>query len=130
MLNNRQKGKAGEEYAKQAYLNQGYELVAQNFYCRFGEIDLIVKNETFFVFCEVKLRRGNYFGSSLQAVTQRKIGKIIKSAQQYLLENPTCLHLQPRFDVFGVQIAQKDDKLLVESTELIENAFGVDEIHV
>jgi hypothetical protein len=38
--------------------------------------------------------------------------------------------LQPRFDIFSVQIIQKHDKILVQSTELIENAFVVEEFDV
>lgn len=130
MRTNREKGKIGEARAKEFYESRGFTLVAQNYFCRWGEIDLIVKNEIFFVFCEVKLRRGTAFGGGLSAVTLRKREKMIKSAQDYLQKHPVDSNLQPRFDVFEVQIAQKNDTILVKSTELVENAFEVEERHV
>jgi putative endonuclease len=130
MTSNREKGKIGEACAREFYEARGYEVVAQNVFCRYGEIDLIVKNEIFFVFCEVKLRQGVSFGNGLQAITRHKREKMVKSAQQYLQENSIDLSLQPRFDVFSVQTSQKNGKIFVQSTELIENAFGMEELNV
>ena len=125
MISKQEKGRCGEQLALEAYEKLGYALVGQNYRCRWGEIDLIVKNDVFFVFCEVKLRNGTRFGSGLDAVTPAKREKIIKSAQQFLCDYPVSSNLQLRFDVFAIQIEEKHDKILVQSTELIENAFEV-----
>ena len=43
--------------AKQELEANGYEIIECNFYCRFGEIDIIAKDGEYIVFCEVKYRK-------------------------------------------------------------------------
>lgn len=89
-------GAAAEQRAA-AYLQQnGLLLLESNFRCRFGEVDLIMKEGAVLVFVEVRLRGNNAFGGAAASITAAKQGKIIKAAQFYLL----ALHTQPpcRFD--------------------------------
>ena len=53
-MNLKEKGKQGEEIAKQHYLNQGYTLIKTNYAIRGGEIDLLMKKEKILVVIEVK----------------------------------------------------------------------------
>lgn len=112
-------GKFGEEYAAQLLLRKGYQIVECNFHSRFGEIDIIAKNDRFIVFAEVKTRDENFTVSPLEAVTARKQNKIYKTALLYLQSHPS--QLQPRFDVIG--ITTKGRQFTVKSVEHIENAF-------
>ena len=84
-----------------AYLQkQGLSLVCQNYYCRFGEIDLIMRDHDTLVFIEVRYRKNNDFGGALASISKRKQDKIIKTAKHYLaqLENePYC-----RFDAIAI----------------------------
>ena len=77
-----------------------YQLVAAGYRCRFGEIDLIVKDRTSLVFVEVKLRKSDRFASAFEFVDRRKQDRIRITASVYLSENPT--KLQPRFDVIEI----------------------------
>ena len=52
-------GPWGEEKAAEFLRRKGYALVASNYRCKFGEIDLIVKNRRYLVFVEVKLRKNS-----------------------------------------------------------------------
>ena len=100
--NNRRTG-AAYERAAGFYLEQmGYEIVAYNYRCRFGEIDIIAKDGPYLVFCEVKYRSGREKGSPLEAVDYRKQQTIFRCASHYLtgkrLSGIPC-----RFDVIGIE---------------------------
>jgi putative endonuclease len=63
------KGRAGEEAALRVYARRGFRLLAQNWRCPLGEIDLVVERDGLLVFCEVKARSGAAFGGGFEAVT-------------------------------------------------------------
>lgn len=93
----------GVQYEQQAlaFLKaQGLLLVCQNFYCRFGEIDLIMSDDDTLVFIEVRYRKNQDYGGATASVTLQKQKKLIKTAKHYLsqLDNePYC-----RFDVVAI----------------------------
>ena len=97
----------GEALAAEYLRKKHYEIVAQGWRCRFGEIDLIVKNKKFLAFVEVKLRRSDRFASAMEYVDGRKQDRIRMTASLYLSQNPT--RLQPRFDVIEVYAPQGMD---------------------
>ncbi|MCU1380989.1 MAG: endonuclease [Acidimicrobiales bacterium] len=109
----RQRGIAGEDVAAAWYLSQGYELVARNWRCRTGELDLIVRRGPLFVFCEVKSRRTTAFGAPQEAVTRDKRQRIRHLAARWI-EDSRVRPVEIRFDVAAVL----DDQL-----EVIEGAF-------
>ncbi len=74
--------------------------MAAGFRCRFGEIDLIVRDRKFLVFVEVKLRKQAKFAKALEYVDRRKQDRIRITASLYISQNPT--QLQPRFDVIEI----------------------------
>ena len=65
-------------------IDRGYELIGKNWRTRFGEIDLIVKKGKTLVFVEVKARTGDW-GQHEWQISQRKIAKVQKMAQVYLI---------------------------------------------
>ncbi len=93
----------GVQYEQQAlaFLKaQGLLLVCQNFYCRYGEIDLIMSDNDTLVFIEVRYRKNQDYGGATASVTLQKQKKLIKTAKHYLsqLDNePYC-----RFDVVAI----------------------------
>ena len=93
-------GSWGESLAAEYLRKKRYEVVASRYHCRFGEIDLIVKNKKFLVFVEVKLRKSARFASAMEYVDRRKQDRIRMTASVYLSQNET--NLQPRFDVIEV----------------------------
>ncbi len=82
--NRRQLGNAGEELAARALGARGMQIVARQFRCQSGEIDLIARDGPTLVFVEVKTRRGNRYGTPAEAVTARKQHKLIASAETYM----------------------------------------------
>ena len=97
-------GAWGEARAAEFLRKKHYTLVAAGYYCRFGEIDLIVKDRRYLVFVEVKLRKNAKFARALEHVDRKKQDRLRTTASMYLAENPT--HLQPRFDVVEIYAPQ------------------------
>ena len=93
-------GAWGEALAAEYLRKKRFTVVAAGYRCRFGEIDLIVRDRKFLVFVEVKLRKTADFAKAMEYVDQRKQDKIRITASMYLSQNPT--KLQPRFDVIEI----------------------------
>lgn len=107
---------------------QKLKLIARNYRCRWGEIDLIMHDQAILVFIEVRYRQHCNFGSSLESVNLIKRNKIIKTAEYYLLSHGLSEKMACRFDVVGVKpIIQKlssISKLGSAQVEWIKNAFS------
>jgi putative endonuclease len=107
----------GEELAARHLESRGYTIVARNYRCAHGEIDLIAAQGEYLVFVEVKTRRGRTDYHPLLAVNARKMEKLRTLGSLYLAEHPE-LELQPRFDVIAVVLRAPRPEV-----EHIENAF-------
>ena len=107
-------GAKSEKQALTYLQKQGLSLICQNYYCRFGEIDLIMQEQDTLVFIEVRYRKNSDFGGALASITKRKQDKITKTAKHYLAQledEPYC-----RFD--AIAIDQQSD-----TPQWIQNAF-------
>jgi putative endonuclease len=112
-----ERGGAGEDAALHAYVGRGYRLVARNWRCRLGELDLILVRGETLVFCEVKSRSGSTFGGGFEAVTWRKRAKVRTLAEAFLQGSgarPGAI----RFDVASVYLGPDGAEI-----ELFEDAF-------
>lgn len=103
LTNHSDRGKFAEQYAQDYLLRQGLTLVEKNFFCRLGEIDLIMWHQDTLVFIEVRLRKHTQYGSSLASITRAKQQKIIRTAQYYLVAKDFWERCKCRFDVVGIQ---------------------------
>ena len=113
-------GAWGEALAAEYLRKKRFQLVAAGYRCRFGEIDLIVRDRNHLVFVEVKLRKSDRFAGAAEYVDRRKQDRIRITASLYLSEHPTTL--QPRFDVieiYGPQGTQTVDPIINH----LEDAF-------
>ena len=93
-------GSWGESIAASYLQRKRYKILATNFRCRMGEIDIIAENRHYLVFVEVKLRKSDRFAQAREYVDSRKQDKLRITASVYLSQNPT--KLQPRFDVIEI----------------------------
>lgn len=98
--NDRLTGHWGEALAAAYLEKKKYQLVACNYSCRFGEIDLIVQNKRYLVFVEVKLRKSDRFAKAAEFVDLHKQSRIRTTAELWLSQHETTL--QPRFDVVEI----------------------------
>lgn len=95
-LNQNNQGLAAESAAVCFLQQQGLSLVAQNYSCRHGEIDLVMRDGRTLVFIEVRLRSNQAFASAADSIDQRKQQKLIRAAQYYLQQHD--LNCPCRFD--------------------------------
>lgn len=104
-LNRNNLGLAAEAQALQFLQQQGLSLVAQNYSCRFGEIDLIMLHENMLVFVEVRLRSNERFASAGDSIHYHKQQKLVRAAQFYLQQHATAIPC--RFDALLFDAAQQ-----------------------
>ncbi|MGD9753349.1 MAG: YraN family protein [Acidimicrobiia bacterium] len=109
----RRLGAVGEQLAASWYERQGFTVVARNWRCRHGEIDLIVRRGDLVVFAEVKARSSVRFGVPAEAVTRAKQQRLRRLVGAWLAaERPGAAEL--RCDVVSV---------LAGRVEVVEAAF-------
>lgn len=100
-MNTRIVGRFGESIAEQYLTKQKYKIVDRNFYCHYGEIDLIVWDGESVIFVEVKSRKDDKYGMPREAVNWRKQQKIVKCATYWLYKNKQT-GVPVRFDVIEI----------------------------
>lgn len=81
------KGFEYEEIAKKYLLDNNYEIIEENFICKFGEIDIIAKKDNKLHFIEVKGRLNTLHGYPREAVTLSKQKRLISAAKYYFMLN-------------------------------------------
>jgi len=95
-------GKQIEDFVGAYLQKQGLKLVASNFRCRSGEIDLIMWDQETLVFVEVRYRKTTYYGDALATVSRSKQRKVIQTANYYLQEQNLYNKVLCRFDVVSI----------------------------
>ncbi len=113
--NNREKGSRYESMAAVYLEKKGCRILERNYKRSTGEIDLILKDGLYLVFVEVKYRKNQTLGTSLEAVTPTKQRRILRTAQYYMTEHGISDTTPCRFDVVGV------DGTVISH---VKNAFG------
>ncbi|GAA2861919.1 UPF0102 protein [Actinoplanes cyaneus] len=94
-------GAYGERLAARHLEERGLVILARNWRCSDGEVDLILRDGDCVVFCEVKTRRTATFGPPAGAIDARKVRKLRGLAVRWLTETGTRAP-QVRFDVVEV----------------------------
>ena len=95
-----QRGRQGEDDALAYLLRQGLVLLARNYLCKGGELDLIMRDGASIVFVEVRLRSGTAYGGALASITPAKQRRMVVAAQTWLQGQkalPPC-----RFDALAI----------------------------
>ena len=93
----------------------GLRVLARNWRCRHGEIDLVAEEGGTLVFAEVRLRSGERFGGAAESVTAAKQARLVAAARLYLMRRPQA---DCRFDVLLL------DSLESGRIRWIRNAFA------
>lgn len=120
------KGAVGEAIAARFLREKRYKILAANYRCRFGEVDIIAADKAYIVFVEVKTRRADALFSPREAVTQAKQRRILQTASVFLSRYPSSL--QPRFDVIEV-VTDVNDPMRVEELNHIMGAYEAGDLH-
>jgi len=98
-------GQYGERVAARHLADAGLTIVARNWRCTEGEIDIVARDRDVVVFCEVKTRRSEAFGVPAEAVTRTKANRLHRLAMLWLREHPAGA-AQLRFDVVSVLLPE------------------------
>ncbi len=112
------KGAVGEILAARFLRDKGYTLLASNYRCRFGEIDIIAADGAYIAFVEVKARSEGALFAPREAVTPAKQRRLLKTASLYLMQHPSSL--QPRFDVIEIVTAAGSPMRVVQLDHLMD----------
>ena len=98
------KGLRFEDQARRYLAAQGLDLLESNYRCRFGEIDLIMRDAGTLCFIEVRFRKSLHFGGASASITPAKQRRIAKAAMFYLSSLSKNPWQQPmRFDALLIQ---------------------------
>lgn len=95
-------GDQGEDIACQHLTEQGYQILERNWRCEQGELDIVARQHGWLVFCEVKTRRSERFGSPIEAITQAKAERLRRLAMAWVDAHGGGGQI--RIDVVGVLI--------------------------
>lgn len=98
---NTARGRWGEQRAAAWYREAGFSVVAANWRCQIGEIDIVARRGTLVVFAEVKARRTERFGPAAAAVGPAKQARLRRLAARWLAEH-AAHGVEVRFDVVAV----------------------------
>ena len=93
-------GARAEDLCAELLRASGMRLLARNWRCRHGEIDLIAEDEGTVVFAEVRSRASDGFGGAAESITAAKRSRLLAAAKLYLSARPQA---HCRFDVFLVE---------------------------
>jgi putative endonuclease len=108
-------GVRAEDLSAEFLARAGLRIIARNWRCRHGEIDLVAEDGTTLVFAEVRLRKRGLFGGAAESITAAKRARLVAAAGLYAAgkrERPM------RFDVLLL------DSLAPPRIEWIRNAFA------
>lgn len=125
MTTTREQGAYTEDLACQFLERKGFKLIERNFNCRLGEIDLIMQDNNYLVFVEVRYRKNNNFGSAIESVTYNKQQKLIKAASWYLQQHSKLNKHPARFDVVSITGSIESHDLNSIDFNWVSNAFEV-----
>ena len=110
-------GQTAESSAAAFLQANGLKLVARNWRCRAGELDLILSRNDMLVFCEVKTRRGVAHGGGFAAVGAQKQAKLQTLAELFMMHTNRW-NAAARFDVASVLLSDSG-----ATVDIFEDAF-------
>lgn len=107
-MNNRELGRYGEDAALRYLEQRGYRLIERNFYCRYGELDLIMQQGRQLVFVEVKARTSSRFGYPEDAVNAQKLRRLRQSIAVYLEQGRALRNDGLRLDAIAIDLEREN----------------------
>ena len=114
----RRLGRRGEDIAVGHLQRRGYVIVARNWRCPAGEIDIVAREGETVTLVEVRTRRGERFGTPEESITPDKQAKLVTLAETYLQEEDLA-DVAWRIDVVGIVLGRHGE---VRRVNLIRNA--------
>jgi putative endonuclease len=101
-MDRQQIGRTAEDIAVAFLETRGVEIVARNFRCRMGELDVVGREADTLIIVEVRMRASNRFGGAAASVDFRKQAKLQRAAALLLQQRKDLAGLRVRFDVVAL----------------------------
>ncbi len=99
-------GRRGEALAEAYFRTREYQVIARNYRCRAGEMDLIVEQDGTLIFVEVRTRRGTAAGTPEESITPVKAQRLITVAETYRQEQPGAPESW-RIDIIAIEVGER-----------------------
>ncbi|MBF7142801.1 MULTISPECIES: YraN family protein [Pseudomonas] len=96
-------GQQAEAWAERHLCEHGLTVIARNWRCREGELDLVMLDSDTVVFAEVRYRAHHQWGGALGSIDRRKQARVITAAQRFLLQAPAWAEHPCRFDIIALE---------------------------
>jgi putative endonuclease len=108
-------GRYGEDLAARYLADKGYQILAQNWRCEAGELDLVAQDGDCLALVEVRARRGRALGSPEESVTAAKQARLAELAEAYVQANDW--RGDYRVDLIAIEFDQRGRLLRVDHYE-------------
>lgn len=96
------KGPESEDRALSFLQARGLKLVARNWRCKAGELDLVMRDADTVVVAEVRARGRDDYGTALETVDRRKQERLVRATRLLLARRPDLAEHPLRFDVVAL----------------------------
>ncbi|HMO60691.1 MAG TPA: YraN family protein [Ferruginibacter sp.] len=100
-------GKLGEQLAAAYFLQQGFQILEQNWRHGHWEVDIIACKNDILYFIEVKARRSQKYGLPEESVSRKKMENLALAAEQYLYQHPQWKRIQ--FDILAISLSANNN---------------------
>lgn len=117
---NRALGKLGEDNASDYLVKNGFKIIEKNYSTKFGEIDLIAVKNNILRFIEVKLKKGEDFGTPEEMIDKNKLFQVTRMSQFYLMAKPDVAKKYDRYSIDAICVVVNEDEEL-ERIDVYEN---------
>jgi putative endonuclease len=126
-ISTKQAGNAGENFVAELLKASGWQVLATQWHCRWGELDIVARDRTWLIFVEVKTRGDRSWDEGgLLAISPQKQRKLYLTALEFLKRHPQLANLDCRFDIALVQRVKNSDQQMLELQEYVEAGFSVE----
>ena len=95
-------GRVAEAIAYRFLIERGLTAVTTNYRCRYGELDLVMRDGSLLIVAEIRYRRRLAFGGPLASISPAKERKIVKATRHFIYKYPAYRNAPVRFDVVGI----------------------------
>lgn len=103
-------GKKGEIAALAYLLQNNYQMINCNWRCRNYEVDIIARQDDTIIFIEVKTRSSSFWGYPEEAISKRRIKRLVEAADYYIKANDITSDV--RFDVIAIIMKNDTPEIL------------------
>jgi putative endonuclease len=95
-------GQLGEELALQLLKSHGLKIIARNYRCKMGELDLVMLDGNTLVLVEVRTRARGDYGGPAASVDWAKQRRLVRAAEHLLMKRAELRRYPARFDVVAI----------------------------